>query len=57
MSPPGDQFRPAEFDGLAAAARDKGFLLVSSTPLTRSSYHAGDDFERLRAARAAALEG
>jgi lipoic acid synthetase len=48
---------PAEFDSLAAAARDKGFLLVSSTPLTRSSYHAGDDFERLRAARTAALGG
>ncbi|TDI65800.1 MAG: lipoyl synthase, partial [Alphaproteobacteria bacterium] len=29
----------------------KGFLMVSSSPLTRSSYHAGDDFARLRAAR------
>ncbi len=46
---------PADFDALAAAAREKGFLLVSSSPLTRSSYHAGDDFERLRAARAARL--
>ncbi len=47
---------PAEFDGFARAARAKGFLLVSSTPLTRSSYHAGDDFQRLRAARTAQLE-
>lgn len=46
---------PAEFDALAAAAREKGFLLVSATPLTRSSYHAGEDFARLRAAREAAL--
>ena len=44
---------PAEFDGYAAAATAKGFLVVSASPLTRSSYHAGDDFERLRAARAA----
>ncbi len=36
-------------------ARSKGFLMVSSSPLTRSSYHAGDDFARLRAARLAAL--
>ena len=42
---------PAEFEDLAGVARDKGFLLVSATPLTRSSYHAGDDFERLREAR------
>ena len=35
----------------AGIARAKGFLLVASSPLTRSSYHAGDDFERLRAAR------
>ena len=33
----------------------KGFLMVSASPLTRSSYHAGDDFERLRAAREALL--
>ena len=32
-------------------AYGKGFLMVSATPLTRSSYHAGEDFERLRAAR------
>jgi len=42
---------PAEFDRYADAAREKGFLLVSATPLTRSSYHAGRDFERLQAAR------
>src|SRR6516165_2133154 len=39
---------PAEFAELAALARAKGFLMVSSSPLTRSSYHAGDDFARLR---------
>ena len=44
---------PDEFDELAAMARGKGFLLVSATPLTRSSYHADADFAALRAARAA----
>jgi lipoyl synthase len=48
---------PAEFDGYARAARAKGFLVVAASPLTRSSYHAGADFERLRAARAAQLGG
>jgi lipoic acid synthetase len=43
---------PGEFDTYAQSARGKGFLLVSSSPLTRSSYHAGDDFHRLRVARA-----
>ncbi len=43
---------PEEFDDLAAMARAKGFLLVSATPLTRSSYHADSDFAALRAARA-----
>jgi lipoic acid synthetase len=47
---------PAEFAELAAHARAKGFLMVSASPLTRSSYHAGDDFARLRAARAAQLK-
>jgi lipoic acid synthetase len=42
---------PDEFDGLARMARGKGFLMVSASPLTRSSYHAGDDFAQLRAAR------
>jgi lipoic acid synthetase len=46
---------PQAFGAYAAIARAKGFLLVASSPLTRSSYHAGEDFERLRAARAAKL--
>ena len=46
---------PAEFEDHARMARAKGFLMVSAAPLTRSSYHAGDDFERLRNARQAAL--
>jgi lipoic acid synthetase len=45
---------PAEFTGYREAALARGFLLVSSSPLTRSSYHADADFEKLRAARAAA---
>ncbi len=44
---------PGEFASLETAASSKGFLLVSATPLTRSSYHAGKDFTRLRAARRA----
>ena len=43
---------PDEFCNYEAMAYGKGFLMVSATPLTRSSYHAGEDFERLRAARA-----
>ncbi len=46
---------PDEFASYAKAAWGKGFGMVSATPLTRSSYHAGDDFERLRAARAEKL--
>ena len=46
---------PAEFDGYARAARAKRFLMVAASPLTRSSHHAGADFARLRAARAATL--
>ncbi|MDF2603451.1 lipoyl synthase [Sphingomonas sp.] len=46
-----DFVTPKAFDAYAAIARAKGFLLVASSPLTRSSYHAGDDFEKLRAAR------
>ena len=42
---------PAEFDRYAEAARAKGFLLAAASPLTRSSYHADADFERLRSAR------
>ena len=44
---------PEEFADYAALARGKGFLLVSATPLTRSSYHADADFAALRAAREA----
>ena len=46
---------PDEFADYASAARGKGFLLVSSTPLTRSSYHADRDFAALREAREAKL--
>ena len=47
-----DRFvHPDEFASYEKAAFGKGFLMVSATPLTRSSYHAGDDFNRLRAAR------
>ena len=42
---------PDEFASYEKAAYNKGFLMVSATPLTRSSYHAGDDFARLRDAR------
>jgi lipoic acid synthetase len=44
---------PDEFKAYETIAYAKGFLMVSSSPLTRSSHHAGDDFARLRAARAA----
>jgi lipoyl synthase len=47
---------PEEFADLAAIGLAKGFLLVSSSPLTRSSHHAGEDFAKLRAARNARLE-
>src|SRR5438874_6184451 len=46
---------PDEFRSYAGFAAAKGFLLVSASPLTRSSYHAGEDFARLRDARAAKL--
>ncbi len=42
---------PDEFKSYETVAYTKGFLMVSSSPLTRSSHHAGDDFARLRAAR------
>jgi lipoic acid synthetase len=48
---------PDEFEDYERMARGKGFLMVSATPLTRSSYHAGDDFIKLRAAREAKLQG
>ena len=50
-----DFVTPDEFADYASLARAKGFLLVSATPLTRSSYHADADFAALRAARAALL--
>ena len=46
---------PKAFDAYASIARAKGFLMVASSPLTRSSYHAGDDFEEMRANREAKL--
>lgn len=46
---------PEEFAGYERAAWGKGFLMVSATPLTRSSYHAGEDFARLQEARRAAV--
>jgi lipoic acid synthetase len=46
---------PEEFEGYGHTAYAKGFLLVASSPLTRSSYHAAEDFARLKALRHAAL--
>jgi lipoyl synthase len=43
---------PEEFAGLETTAYAKGFLMVSASPLTRSSHHAGEDFAKLKAARA-----
>src|SRR5215472_3159741 len=48
---------PDEFEAYRRQALAKGFTLVAASPLTRSSYHAGDDFARLKAARTAALGG
>jgi lipoyl synthase len=42
---------PDEFKSFETSAYAKGFLLVSATPLTRSSHHAGEDFAKLKAAR------
>ena len=47
---------PDEFKAYEAMAYAKGFLMVSSSPLTRSSHHAGDDFAKLRAAREAKFQ-
>src|SRR6202012_2756899 len=44
---------PDEFKSFEPIGRTKGFLLVSSSPLTRSSHHAGEDFAKLKAARLA----
>lgn len=46
---------PKAFEAYGAIARAKGFLQVASSPLTRSSYHAGKDFAEMKAARAAQL--
>ena len=46
---------PDEFKSYERMAKAKGFLLVAASPLTRSSYHAGDDFAKLRAARVTLL--
>ncbi len=46
-----DFITPEEFGEYASMARGKGFLMVAASPLTRSSYHAGDDFAKLKAAR------
>ena len=47
-----DRFvHPDEFSAYERAAYGKGFLMVSATPLTRSSYHAGEDFAQLKSAR------
>src|SRR5438034_2124178 len=53
--PVADFVTPEEFDAYRRLALGKGFLMVSASPLTRSSYHAGDDFVRLKAVRAASL--
>ena len=51
-----DRFvEPAVFESYAKIGKSKGFLLMASTPLTRSSYHADDDFAALRSARNATL--
>lgn len=51
---PVDRFvHPDEFKAFEKMARAKGFLMVSASPLTRSSHHAGEDFEKLKAAREA----
>ena len=41
-------YKPEEFEELSIIAKSKGFLLVSSSPLTRSSYHADEDFAKLQ---------
>ena len=49
-------YHPNEFKEFESIAKNKGFLLVSSSPLTRSSYHADDDFKKLQDARNKQLE-
>ncbi|MEM8791140.1 MAG: lipoyl synthase [Pseudomonadota bacterium] len=52
-----DFITPDEFESYEKTAYSKGFLMVSASPLTRSSYHAGDDFARMQAARQAIANG
>ena len=47
----GNTVSPDEFKSYKKIAYAKGFLMVSSSPLTRSSYHASDDFKKLKIAR------
>jgi lipoic acid synthetase len=49
-------YHPDEFKELETIAKTKGFLLISSSPLTRSSYHADEDFRKLKDARNDLLE-
>ncbi len=51
-----DFVTPLQFNEYASRGRAKGFLLIAASPLTRSSYHAGDDFMRLQAARNAMVK-
>jgi lipoic acid synthetase len=51
-----DFITPEQFNEYASRGRSKGFLLIAASPLTRSSYHAGDDFMRLQAARKAMVK-
>jgi len=55
--PIADFVTPEEFESYRRQALGKGFLMVSASHLTRSSYHAGDDFARLKAARAETTPG
>lgn len=48
---------PQEFEYYTKMAYGKGFLMVSASPMTRSSYHAGDDFKKLKTARDKQLQG
>jgi lipoic acid synthetase len=50
-----DFISPEEFESLEKLALGKGFLMVSATPLTRSSYHAGDDFKKMKLNRAKSI--
>ncbi|MFM7983591.1 MAG: lipoyl synthase, partial [Candidatus Fonsibacter sp.] len=49
--PVADYITPDEFKEIETLAYSKGFLLVSSSPMTRSSYHANDDFNKLKQKR------